>query len=179
MTIDRSALRTKAAAELREFAALSLYLWICFGAVLVLKSAILQAHGITYLPWGFALVKALVSAKFIMIGHVVLARNRSNERLIVTIARKTFALLVLLAVLTVAEEAVLAAIHGRPEAQALADVGGGTAYQMAATVFVLLLILVPYVAARSIDDALGPGSLRRLLLDRRETTYTSSTKAAG
>ena len=174
MTIDRSALRTKAAAELREFAALSLYLWICFAAILVLKSAILQAHGITYLPWGFALVKALVSAKFIMIGHAVgLARDRSNERLIVTIARKTFALLVLLAVLTVAEEAALAAIHGRSEAQALADVGGGTVYQMAATVFVMLLILAPYVAARSIDDALGPGSLRRLLLDRRKTTGPS------
>jgi hypothetical protein len=103
-----------------------------------------------------------------MIGHAVgLARDRSNERLIVTIARKTFALLVLLIVLTVAEEAALAAIHGRSPEQALTDVGGGTTYQMAATVFVMLLILAPYVAARSIDDALGQGSLRRLLFERR------------
>lgn len=153
--------------ELREFFALSLYLWIAFGALVLLKASILQAHGVAYFPYGFAALKAMICAKFILLGRLAgVARSRVGERLIVSIARKSLALLVVLAILTVIEEVVVALIHGRSTSEAIASLGGGTHFQMAATLLVLLLILIPYVAFRALDETLGEGELRRMLMER-------------
>jgi hypothetical protein len=147
---DRSFYPPKALFELREFCILATYLWVCFAAIVFLKYAILQAQGIAYLPFGIAAIKAVVSAKFLMLGRVLgVTGTRIGERLFVTILRKTLALLILLVVLTMIEEVALAAIHGRPVSTALADVAGGTAMEIAASVFIMLLILIPYVGLRS------------------------------
>ena len=163
-----SQIRARAGHEFKEFAWLALYLWITFGAVVLLKAAVLRAHGIVYLPFGFAALKALICAKFILVGRMAgVAKARAGERLIVSIGRKSFALLVVLVALTVVEEVVVALIHGRSVTAALAELGGGTHLQLAATVFVLLLILIPYVAFHALDEVLGKGELRRLLLERQ------------
>jgi hypothetical protein len=161
-------LRAKAASELRELVVLTVYLWLCFGAVIFLKDAILEAHGIAALPLGFAAIKAVVCAKFVMIGRLLpVAARRTGERFVVAILRRSLALLVILIALTLVEHIVLAMIHGQPLAEAMASLGGGTAYQMAATIAIMLLILVPYVAFHALDEALGKGTMRRLLLERQ------------
>lgn len=163
----KESLRDKAASELRELVVLTAYLWLCFGAIIFLKNAILEAHAITALPLGFAAIKAVVCAKFVMIGRLLpVAARRTGERLVVAILRRSLALLVILLALTLVEEIVLAMIHGQPLAEALASLGGGTAYQMAATIAIMLLILVPYVAFQGLDEVLGKGTLRRLFLER-------------
>ncbi len=157
-------IRARAGHELKEFLALSLYLWLTFGAVVLLKAAILQAHGVTYFPYGFAALKAMICAKFILVGRMAgVGRRRGEERLIVSIGRRSLALLVVLTVLTVIEEAALAWIHGQSVSASFSELGGGTHFQMVATLLVLLLILIPYVAFHAIDEALGEGTLRRLL----------------
>ncbi len=153
--------------ELKEYLALSLYLWITFGALELLKTSILEAHHLGVFPYGFAALKALVCAKFILLGRMAgVLRSRSYERLIVSIVRKSVALLLTLVVLSVIEAVAVALIHDRPVWTSLTDMGGGTPFQMAATILVLLLILVPYVAFNAIGEALGTGELRRLLLAR-------------
>jgi hypothetical protein len=139
---------------------LTAYLWLCFGAVIFLKDAILEAHGIAALPLGFAAIKAVVCAKFVMIGRLLpVAARRTGERLVVAILRRSLALLVILIALTLVEHIVLAMIHGQPLAEAMASLGGGIA--------IMLLILVPYVAFHALDEALGKGTMRRLLLERQ------------
>ena len=49
--------------ELREFAILATYLFVYFSALAGFKGAILSAEGISFSPWLFALIKALVCAK--------------------------------------------------------------------------------------------------------------------
>lgn len=159
--------RAKAEQELREFVALTVYLGICFSSVVFLKDAILQAHGLVLLPLGFAVIKAAVTAKFVLIGNLLhFMRRRTGERLIVSILRRALALLALLVVLTIIEEVVLAMIHGGSPAEAVANLGGGTAYQAAATVMVMFLILVPYVAFNAVSADLGEGTLHRMLFER-------------
>jgi hypothetical protein len=166
MNLDN--MRARALSELREYLALSVYLWICFGALLILKSAILEARGVTYLPYGLAAIKALVSAKFLMVALVAGARrNRAGERLIVAIGRKTVLMLLILLILTAIEEAVMAAIHGHSIQGAIAGMVGGTPQQLAAMMLVMALILLPYVAYRTLGDAMGEDRLHRLLFDRR------------
>ena len=69
--------------ELREYALLSLYLFICFGALILYKAAILGEEGISYLPSGLAAIKALILAKFIMLGQMIRLgdRRRKQDRL--------------------------------------------------------------------------------------------------
>jgi len=43
-------------------AVISLYLYICFGALLLYKSAILEDVGINFTHWGLAAIKALIMA---------------------------------------------------------------------------------------------------------------------
>jgi len=56
-------------AELRRYALVSAYLYVCFGAILLYKSAILSEAGQHYLPFGVAAVKALILGKFVLIGR--------------------------------------------------------------------------------------------------------------
>ena len=68
---QKESLGEKVTSELREFAVLSGYLYVCFTALAYFKASILQAHEINFAPWAFAAIKALVSAKFMLIGRAL------------------------------------------------------------------------------------------------------------
>lgn len=160
-------LREKAVAELRQFIALSIYLWICFAAILFYKSTVLRAAGIAFVPLGFAGIKAVVSAKFIMIADFLpIAARRAGERLFVSMLRKSLVLLILLAALTLIEEGVVAMIHGQPLSEALLGLGGTSPYQIAASLLLMLLILIPYVGFGAIAEALGVENLLGVMIQR-------------
>ena len=61
--------RERIQVELREFAILATYLFICFSALAGFKAAILSSEGISFAPWLFALIKALVCAKLLLVGR--------------------------------------------------------------------------------------------------------------
>ncbi len=161
--------RTRLRQEVHEYLVLSFYLWITFGSVELLKWSILQAHHIAFYPYGFAALKALVCAKFILVGRFVgVGRIRAGERLVMSIVRRSFALLVLLIVLSMIEEAAIALIHGRSVEGSIDSLGGGTHFQMATTILVLLLVLIPYVSFQAIGDVLGEREWHRLMFGRME-----------
>jgi len=165
--IDSKKLAVRARNELRELVFLTLYLWVGFAAVLQLKAAILEANGLPTLPLGIALIKALVTAKFVLIGRMMgVGEGSQTHRAIVAVGLRSLALLVLLIILTILEEIGLAIYHGQPAATAFREFGGGTVHQMAATTFVMLLILIPYVALRVLDERLGEGRLYELMFSR-------------
>jgi hypothetical protein len=59
----------RAVHEFREFAILTLYLYITLGAVIVMKTAVLHTEGIEFAPWGVAIVKALLLAVLSELGR--------------------------------------------------------------------------------------------------------------
>ena len=65
----KPSLRHKAVEELKEMLALTSYLYVCLGSIMLLKSAILQEVGISFDVWGIAIIKALVLAKFMLLGR--------------------------------------------------------------------------------------------------------------
>jgi hypothetical protein len=159
-------LREKALRELKTFGILSLYLWICFAAIVFMGEAIMQFKGVSYLPWGFALIKAVIIAKFVMLGEMLQSRERrKHERLLVSILRRTLILLVLLVILTFLEEVVVSLIHGQQLSEAIARAAARDALQLTAKVVLMLLILLPYVGLRALADALGEDRLMRLLVE--------------
>jgi hypothetical protein len=65
-TEAKASLRKRAVDELKEFLIIAAYLYVCFTALAYLKAAILEAHGVAFAPFGFAAIKALICAKFMM-----------------------------------------------------------------------------------------------------------------
>jgi len=162
-----ASLAHRAGHELKELLVVSGYLYICFSAVLFYKSAILRSAGINYLPYGVAIVKALILGKFILLGHMLkIGQHSVRSRLLIEILRQSVIFLVLLIVLSCIEEIIVGLIHGRPVMEALAEVAGPNLPQILATSVLMLLVLIPYFAYREIDLTLGQGNLRKLLMQR-------------
>jgi hypothetical protein len=161
---QQTGLAHRLAHELKEYAAVSVYLYVCLGALLLYKGAVLQAEGIGYAPYGLAAVKALILGKFMLVGHALrIGHRKVGKPLIYPILHKSFAFLALLLVLDVIEEVIVGLVHGRSIVGALAEIGGGTWRQMLATCLLFLLILLPYFAYREVGEFLGEGTMRRIL----------------
>jgi hypothetical protein len=161
-------LRQRAIDELKEFLVIALYLLICFTALLYLKAAILQAEGIAFAPFGIAVVKALILAKFMSVGHMMHIGERYKDRALIwpTFYRST-AFLVLLLFLDALEEVVVGLLHHRSIVDSLSEIGGGTRDQFIATLIVMMLILVPFFAFRTLGEAVGESNLVRVFLHGR------------
>lgn len=157
--------------ELKEFLIIAAYLYVCFTALAYLKAAILQAHGIAFAPFGFAAVKALICAKFMSVGHAIhLGGHTQTRALIWPTLRKSCVFLALLLVLNALEEIIVGVIHHRTIPEAMADFGGGTLNQLIATSFVMLMILIPFFAFRSLGELVGERNLVRIFFMPRRRT---------
>ena len=170
----KASLRKRAADELREFLIIAAYLYVCFTALAYFKAAILQAHGVSFAPFGIAAVKALICAKFMSVGHAIhLGERHQKEALIWPTLRRSFAFLALLLVLNVLEEVIIGYFHYRGVMDSIAAVGGGTIHQLIAGSIIVLLILIPFFAFRSLGEVVGERTLLRLFFEPREVIEKS------
>jgi hypothetical protein len=165
---SKPALRERAKSELKELLCITAYLFVVFSALTFYKSAILEAQGVNWLPWGFALIKAVVLAKFILIGRALhIGEGHRTKSLIWQIVHKSIAFLILVAGFTVIEEAIVGFIHGKTFSESMAEVGGGTIEEMIATAIIMFLVLLPLFAYRALSEVLGEGALFRILFEQR------------
>lgn len=172
-----TAIAERAVHELREYARVSVYLYVCFGALILYKTAILHGQGVSYEPWGIAIVKALILGKFVLLGQAAgLGDRYESRRLIYVIAHKALLFLILLLVLTVIEEIVVGLIHGRAVAASLSLFLGDMLLQTLATCAVMLLILIPYLAFRELEEVLGAARLREILFEPRAGLRAASRR---
>lgn len=166
--------------ELMEFGLIFAYLYVCFGAIILYKWAILRGQGAGFAPYGIAVIKALLLAKFILMGHMAKMGDRyDRRRFIYVIAHKSLLFLVMLFVLSVIEEVIVGVFHGRTIGASLTDVtdiAGGTLPQLVASCIIMLLILMPYLAFRELNEVLGEGRLRQILLDYRTGSRPGSKR---
>jgi len=56
---EKVSIGKRAAHELKEFLIIAAYFYVCFTALAYLKAAILEAQGIAFALFGFAVVKAI------------------------------------------------------------------------------------------------------------------------
>jgi len=174
---SKTALREKAVEEFKAFVVLSIYLYICLGAVLLFKSAVLQGVGITFTIWGVAAIKAMVLAKFMLIGRMLHVGQRYRDKPLIwpTLHHALMSLIVLL-ILTTIEEIIVGFIHSRALGDSLNHVVGPIFFQGIAVCFIMFLILVPYSAFTCLGDVLGERELFRLFfVDRRAKLSVGSS----
>ena len=118
-------LRRRTIHEFKIFAFIFLYLYITFGAIILMKTAILHAHGINFTPWGIAAVKAAILAKFMLLGHALkLGDSGKFGPLIWPTLYGAVTFMLLLVVLTIIEEIVVGFFHGRSVVSSLGELSG-------------------------------------------------------
>jgi hypothetical protein len=151
--------------ELVEFALIAAYLFVCFGAVILYRAAVLADHGVAPTALGLALLKSLLIAKFMLVGHALKVGDwLDGAPLARVILYRSSLFLALLIVLDAIEEIVVGAMHGRGPMEVASDIASGRILEMLANGLLMWLILLPYFGAREISAVLGPGVMRRLLL---------------
>jgi hypothetical protein len=155
-TPAKATLAQRARRELIEFLGISLYLFICFGALIAYKAAILRSVGIEFAPFGLAIVKALISAKFIMLLEAFKLGERSNgnDYPLIGILKKSSLFAVFLIILTLIEELIVGSIHGKGAKEILSEIAGGTLPQALAVGLLLFLVMIPYFAYREFKPEL-------------------------
>jgi hypothetical protein len=90
-----------------------------------MKAAVLHIQGIEFTPWGIAVVKATMLAKLMMLGSAMkIGECKTTGPLIWLTLRKAFAFLVLPAILTTIEKAVVGLFRHRSIAASLGELVG-------------------------------------------------------
>ena len=173
-TNAKATLHQRAMHELKELVFISLYLYITLGSVILMKTAVLHSEGVAFTPWGIAIIKAVVLAKFMLLGNAMKLGERTTTRpLIWPTLEKALAFLVLLIILTTIEEAVVGLFHHRSIAASLGELAGVRLEETLAGYLIMLLVLIPYFAFRVLGEALGEGRLTRMFFVEREPTARS------
>jgi hypothetical protein len=177
-TGPNASLKQRIKDEFKEFAISAAYLCVCFSAIAYFKFAILQAHNIVFAPFGFAVAKALICAKFMSLGHMAHLGDRYQKvALIWPTLHKSAAFVLLLLVLDAAEEVIVGLLHARSIMASLAEVSGGTRDQLIARSILGLLILLPFFALRELGHVVGERTLFRLYFERRHSIHTAAGDA--
>ena len=157
-------LHQRAIDEFKELFVVTAYLFVTLAALNLMKAAVLHTHGVDYTLWGTAIVKALLLAKFVALGNAMkIGRHRDDSApLVWPILHKALAFVVLLVVLTVAEEIVVGWFHQRSLQDSLADLFGRRLAETLAGILILLLVLIPWFAFEILAEQLGERKLVRM-----------------
>jgi hypothetical protein len=162
--VDKTSAKERARDELRNYAIVSGYLFVCF-AVLWFYETTWTDDPQVMAKLTAVVVKALIFGKFILLGEAVGVGRRSiGPHLLASIVAKSGQFLVLLILLTVAEEVLVGMYHGESFMATMGKFEQHTALQILAKCLLALLILLPLIAAKEFSRTLGPGKLRALLL---------------
>jgi hypothetical protein len=154
--------------ELKRLLQIFLYMFVCVGAVLYFRMSIPSKENIGLWHFGYALVKALLLAKFILLGHMLHIGERQRGRpLFYSSLYQAMSLALLLIALIGVEEGVVALVQGQSIRQSIDHVLGSSLHLVIAQGLLLFLLLLPYVAFLQLNEALGPGKLRRLFFASR------------
>jgi hypothetical protein len=172
--VAKATLHQRAVHELKEFIILALYLYITLGAVILMKTAVLHTVGIEVAPWGIAIVKAMVLAKFMLFGYAMkIGEGNTRSPLMWPVLQMAVAFLMLLIIMTVIEEAVVGLFHHKSIATSLGDLFGPRLEETLAGYLIMLLVLIPFFAFRVLSKTLGEGRLERMFFVQREPVERS------
>src|SRR3974390_838720 len=154
--------------EMTQYAIVSLYLFVFFGTIILYKASILRQVGVHYVPYGFAIIKALIIGKFILLGNAMQLGERSrNMPLLLHVLHKVIVFALLLIVLSVAEEVAAGLIHGHSIGDTFARFAHETWLQVLATCLLLCLVLTPFFTLRAIGQTIGWERLRQMFLGEK------------
>jgi len=159
--------KQKAYQGLKEYLAISLYLWLVFGLFVLYKSVLLSER-LSLLAHGIALFNALALGKVMLIAQELhFAEHFKDEPLIYSTLFKSGAFALVLGLFKILEEAGIGWYHGKSFGESISEIGGGTLEGIVVFVLILAVLLVPFFAFSELRRIFGADKLRSLLFTSR------------
>jgi len=161
---QKSSLKERFVHELEQYLLVSLFLFFFFGSFTLYRRLVLAEYEIGYLDYGWALIKALVLGKVILIGEILHVGERFQDRpLLISTLWKTFTFGLLILAFAILERVVGALVHHRPIAEEF-HLTGQQGYELLARTNLEVVALIPLFAFRELARVLGEGKLQTLFL---------------
>jgi predicted outer membrane lipoprotein len=169
---DKPSLKSRALGELRQYAVITLYLWVLFAVFSLYRRMILQEHGVGVWQQSFAIVNALVFGKVILIAQALHleAGLRKYPRIFIVLGNSALFTIVLMA-FHILEDAIKAWILGRPLATSIAVFGGGTLSGFLSMGAIFFVALIPFFGIQEVARAVGGRALWDLFFSGRTQTF--------
>lgn len=143
---------------------LTLYFATWFCAIAFFSFALLREAAIPITPFGLAIIKAALCAKFMMIGKAIFPlRVDANRGLIKSIFWHSIAYLGIVLALSFAESGVDGLLHGKSFIEAVSSFGRGDPVYIAALSLMYWLIIWPYLIVLGLNQSIGDQAVNAIL----------------
>lgn len=158
---------------MKEYLAISCYLWVIFALLVVHTSVILAEHRIAFAEHGLALINALALAKVMLVARDLHFADRFKEApLIYPTLFKSAAFAILLGCFKILEEALVGLYHGQSFSDSINAIGGGTLKGILSMMALLAVLLIPFFGFTELGRVFGENKLNELF-------FTSHHPAGG
>lgn len=167
-TPAKSSLKDKAIHEGREMLVIFLYLALFFCTFTVYRRLVLHEVGISYFHYGFALLKALVMAKVILLGQQVKFGRKYDDRpLFVSTCFKVVLFSFFYLAFEILEHVIGSLLHHQTAVSAFQEMISVGKAELLARTLVILFALCPFFAFTEVGRVLGEGRLYQLFFRTR------------
>jgi hypothetical protein len=167
-------LKQKAYQGLKEYLAISCYLWLVFGLFVLYKSVLQAGPHDSFVAHGVALFNALALGKVMLVAQELNFANQfKGKPLIYPTLFKSAAFAVVLGFFKILEEAGIGWYHGKTFSQSIAEIGGGTLVGILVLTGILGIVLIPFFAFTELRQVFGEDRLMRLFFTSRHSDESS------
>jgi hypothetical protein len=162
---ERAAWEKRIVAELRKLAIAVVYMWVFLSVFALYREIILANYNINYsTKFGFALINALILAKFMWLGEILHAGKRAaGKALLYSTLWKSALFTFILMVCHLLEETLLKLWHGQSMAKGFSETIAHPR-DIFATALVVFVVLIPFFFAKGLIEILGEDEIKTLLL---------------
>lgn len=167
---SQRSLKQRALEELRAYWLVTLYLWLFLASFTAYRRLILDEIGLPHVPYGIALVEALVIAKVVLVGRIFgFSRRFEDQRLIVPVIYKSIFFGLLVVVFSIVEHVVMSWIHGHGALDGLREFAYTGVYEIGARLLAMVVAFVPFFAFYELGRVMGMRKLAAMFFERPPT----------
>jgi hypothetical protein len=160
----KESLRHRIKDEFVQAALLTLYFAAWFCAIAFFSFALLREEAIPITPFGLAIIKAALCAKFMMISKAIFPlRVEAHRGLIKSIVWHSIAYLGIVLALSFAEAGIDGLLHGKSFLESISSFGHGDPIYIAALSVVYWLIIWPYLIVLGLNQSMGNTAVNAIL----------------
>lgn len=167
-------LKQKAYQGLKEYLAISCYLWVVFGLFVLYKSVLLSEQQFSLALNGVALFNALALGKIMLVARELhFAEHFKEKPLIYATLFKSVAFAMLLGCFKILEKAGVAWYHGKSFSQSTSELDGGSLKEIIVLMAILAVLLIPFFGFTELSRIFGKDKLRKLFFVSRHLSDSS------
>ena len=164
----KESLRYRIKDEFVQASLLALYFAAWFCAIAFFSFALLREEAIPISPFGLAIIKAGLCAKFMMIGKAMFPlRVDANRGLVKSLFWHSIAYLGVVIALSFVEAGVDGLLHGKSFLESASSFGYGDPIYIAALSLMYWLIVWPYLIVIGLNQSLGLKTVRTILFGKK------------